>query len=143
MTSPRSHNTSVVPPGLGPGPISSVEPSREPNPPGVQSTSNWPLGLGEEPGTWEGVEIPPTSPNGPLSDYLGQDFPRTPGSQPSSGRMTSKGPSAASPELCSALHSAHLRHHQRQRLTPAGQRKSRWAEVGGLPLLPFLPLRQN
>lgn len=86
MTCPRSHNTTVVQPG--PGPISSVEPSREPKRPGVQSTSNWPSGVGEEPGTWEG-----------LSDDLGQDFSAAPGSQPSSGRMTSKGPSAPSPVL--------------------------------------------
>lgn len=136
MTCPRSHNTSVVPPG--PGPISSVEPSREPKPPGVQSTSNWPLGFGEEPGTWEGVGIP-ARPNGPLSDDLGQDFPPTPGSQPSRGRMTSKGPSAPSPELCSALRSAHLRNNSGCADPCWPKEESLGGGWGGLPFSPLPP----
>lgn len=40
--------------------------------------------------------------------------------------MTSKGPSAPSPELCS-LAAAHLRQQRWLRLTPAGRRKTRYA----------------
>lgn len=92
----------------GSGPRPSVEASREPKPSGVQSPSNWHLGLWGRGRDKAGEQVRILSrPHGPLGD-LRQEYSPTPGNWGRCRRRTSKGPHrVVSSAVCFAA--AHLK----------------------------------